>query len=440
MRWQLSAYRAGKNLERIPCLPVYHEPTIRMTMTGQTANPKQSPRDSAIRRIEPAVVFACSLVFAAFLVGMCLLFLTGNHPAQHDIVSYWAAGRQILHRADPYDSDSILKLERTVGFSANTHALIMRNPPWALCLMLPLGLLGPRAASLLWSTLLLAALIFCVHSVWAMNGRPNNRLQVLGYTFAPALICIVSGQTALFALVGLVLFLRFHHSHQFSAGLSLWLCSLKPHLFLPFGVVLLLWIVASRSYRLVAGAAMALAASIWVAMYLDPSVWTQYIRLLQSAEVKHEFIPCLGVALRLAVRPQATWLQYVPAAVGCIWGIVFYWMRRGAWDWQRHGALLMMVSILVSPYAWITDQSLLIPAVLNGVYRATSRVQIWIPALLSTAIELLLLAGKGLHSGWHLWSAPAWLAWYLYVSGNARVAEMGCRDAKEAPLAQGGAA
>jgi hypothetical protein len=366
-------------------------------------------------------IVVCSAILAEFLFSLCLLFVTGNNPGHHDVVSFWAAGRQIDRHANPYDGPSTLQLERAAGFAANQQPLIARNPPTALCLMMPLGLLQSRPAAILWSTLLLAGLIFSVHLLWRMHGHPRGRLHLLGYTFGPALSCILSGQTAIFALAGLVLFLRLQRSRPFAAGLALWLCALKPHLFLPFAVVLLLWIIATRAYRVLAGSIAALAFSSWLAWHFDPAIWTDYTRMMHSAGLDREFIPCLGVALRFAVNPAAMWIEYIPAALASLWAVRFYWTHRAAWDWQAHGALLMLVSILCSPYAWMTDQALLIPAVLVGVYRARSRAQLYIPVLASAFIEAVPMLGRGMHSALYLCTAPVLLAWYLYVAAKARV-------------------
>ena len=121
--------------------------------------------------------------------------------------------------------------------------------------MFPLGFINPRVAWLLWSMLMLACLAVSVYLLWILYGRPRNRRYLLGLSFGPALLCLLYGQTSLFSLLGLVLFLRLHRTRPFLAGISLWLCALKPHLFLPFGVVLLAWVLVSRSYKLLAGAA-----------------------------------------------------------------------------------------------------------------------------------------------------------------------------------------
>ena len=383
-------------------------------------DPPRLWRRDAHKFLEPATVSVCALVFAIFVLGICVLLVSGNNPGGRDVVSFWVAGRQIVAHANPYDSATILKIERSVGFSDNTQVLLMRNPPYALCLVVPLGLVGLRAGALLWSLLLLAAMALSVHMLWLMHGRPRNKLHHLGYSFAPAVLCVMCGQTALFALLGLTLFLRFHSSRPFVAGLSLWLCALKPHLFLPFAAVLLLWIVLTRAYRLLAGAVLALAASSLAAWALDPSVWAQYARMMRSSGIEHEFIPCLAVALRFAIHRQTMALQFLPAIVGCLWAIPFYWKRRDRWDWMQDGALLMLVSVLASPYAWITDQALLVPALLVGVYRATTRAQLGALMLASAVIEITPLSGRTLHSALYLWTTPFWLAWFLYVSAKSR--------------------
>jgi hypothetical protein len=395
-------------------------------MLQTPTHPPNSWRGKARTLLEPAVVIVCTLVLTFFVIGLCVLIVNGNNPVGRDVVSFWVAGRQIVHHANPYDSSSVLQIERSVGFSAQSQVLLMRNPPSALCLVIPLGFFALRTGALLWSLLLLAAMVLSVHMLWQLQGRPRNKLHYLAYSFAPALLCILGGQTAIFALVGLVLFLRFHQGRPFVAGLSLWLCALKPHLFLPFATVLLLWVVLHRAYRLLAGTILALAASSLVAWLLDPSVWAQYAQMMRSSGIQDEFIPCLAVALRFAIHRQAMALQLLPAFVACVWAIYFFWKRRAQWDWMQDGALLMLVSLFASPYAWITDQAVLIPALMAGVYRSTTRAQLGTLALASAAIELAQVLGANLHSAVYLWTTPFWLAWYLYVSAKAHAQVSRC--------------
>jgi Glycosyltransferase family 87 len=357
------------------------------------------------------VVGICTVAFVFTAMGICASVL--GSVAGTDFVEYWASGHQLIHRANPYDGNAILRLERSVGFPIGIPVLIMWNLPSALLLVVPLGFLAPRDGELLWLLLLLACLVASVRMVWILHGRPKNRLNLLGYSFAPALACLLAGQVSLFVLLGLVLFLRLHRRHPLLAGVSLWLCMLKPHLFLPFGVVLVVWAVITRSYKVLIGVAVALGGSTVTAFLLDPLVWTHYRQMVSMARMEAT-IPCLSRMLQWCFSPNTVWLPYLPAVSGCVWGLAYFRKHRDDWDWMEHGSPLMLVSVMVAPYTWLTDQVILIPALLHGAYLTRSRSSLAILALVSAVIEIEALRGAPLlHSVFYLWTAPAWLAWYL---------------------------
>jgi hypothetical protein len=374
--------------------------------------PAQEHRDLAEFTILLAALLALSLVILFFSVS-----LAGNLAAARDFVSYWAAGQQLVHHANPYDRAAISALEHSQGLTVRA-VLIMRNPPWALPLAYPLGFLPLRLAGVLWTLLLLACLLISVRMVRELNGSPRNRIHWLGLSFTPALICLTMGQTALFALLGLVLFLRLHRSRPFAAGAALWLCALKPHLFLPFAAALAAWIVFSRSYKLLAGFAAALALSSALAFAIDPGAWRDYASMMRSPAVDKEFIPCLADALRHWFNPGATWLQYLPAALCCVWALIYFWRRRVQWDWLANSGPLMLVSLLAAPYCWFYDQCLAIPALMYRAYNTRARSMLAILALLVLLADIELCIVNIISPLW-LWTAPAWLAWYLSARPSA---------------------
>jgi hypothetical protein len=369
------------------------------------------------------VVGICGVALAFTGLFVCVTLITGQTAGTRDGVVYWATGQQLAHHGNPYDAEALLNIESRAGLHAKQGAMYMRNPPWTLPITLPLGLMGLRAASLLWSLLLLFCLGLSVHLLWLIHGRPQSRLHLLAFTFAPAILCLMFGQTSLFALLGLVLFLRLHQTRPFLAGMSLWLCALKPHLFLPFGVVLLAWIVVTKSYKILAGAALAIAASCAIVYLIDPMAWIQYSQMMRASGVVREFIPCLNVVLRLWIPPHAVWIEYLPTGLGCVWAFGYYFSRRNEWSWTNHGSLLMLVSFLVAPYCWLFDQALAIPALLRGAYNTRSRNLLAILALCSAFIEIALLCNIWFPFAlftWTLWTAPAWLIWYLMACRSAR--------------------
>jgi Glycosyltransferase family 87 len=381
---------------------------------------RMSQRKNLQTIAEFLVVGICTVALTLTIVGISAALLGGHAAGSRDFVEYWASGHLLAHHANPYDGDAILGIERSVGYPSDLPVLIMWNPPPALLLVLPLGFVGSRAGELLWSLLLLASLFASVRMVWIMHGRPNHLLNLLGYSFAPALVCLLAGQVSLLVLLGLALFLRLHRSRPFLAGASLWLCLLKPHLFLPFGLVLLVWAIATRSYRVLGGVAAALGLSSGIVFLWDPLAWMHYgqmMRTISTVRMQQEMIPCLSIMLRWAISSKTMWLQYLPSAFGCVWALAYFRKHYDHWDWMEHGSLLMMVSVLLAPYTWLMDQAVLIPALLHGAYHTHSRNLLAILALASAVIDIGALRGLALlHSPFYIWTAPAWLAWYLFAT------------------------
>ena len=253
--------------------------------------------------------------------------------------------------------------------------------------------------------------------------RAGSRLEWLGYCFPPALFCVILGQTSILLLFGLALFLRLHKTRPFAAGAALWLCTLKPHLFLPFVLVLLVWIFVSRSYRVLAGGVAAFAAGGIVTTCIDPAAWSQYAYYMRTSVITREFTPCLGDSLRDCIHPTAEWLAFVPAAAGLHLGLALFLASPSSWDWFEHGSPLLLVSLFVAPFGWIFDQSLAIPAILFAVSRNPSRLMLSVLALVYIAIEIQIISPYGLLSPAYLWTAPAWLVWYLFARASSRQAD-----------------
>lgn len=367
-----------------------------------------------------AIALVSGLALAVTALFLFSVPLAGKMAGSRDFVAYWATGHRLVEHANPYDPAAVKQMEHRAGLAIQ-GVLLMRNPPWALPLAYPLGFLGLRVAAALWSLVLLACLLISVRLVRQMHGAPPNRLHWLGLAFTPALICLTMGQTSLFALLGLVLFLRYHRHQPLAAGAALWLCALKPHLLLPFAAALLAWIAVTRSYKVLLGAAAALAASCAVSSAIDPHAWLDYLAMMRAPNIEQEFIPCLSDALRFWLRPQAAWLQYLPAALACLWALGYFWRRRRTWDWVSHSSPLILVSIVAAPYCFLYDQGLAIPALLHGAYITRSRRLLVVLAALLLVLDAELCRVR-IISGYYLWAAPVWLAWYLLARASQQPA------------------
>lgn len=371
---------------------------------------------SRARQIAAACIIAAGF---AFLAAIYSVSLTDADAAKRDFIGYWAAGRQMAHGTSPFDAAAVLRLEEAAGLG-DLQIKLTPSPPAGLSLLLPLGFMSARAGLVFWMMAQLACLAASIATVWLMAGRPASRIHLFGFLFAPAVACIMAGQVGVFCLLGVALFLYLHKTHPFWSGIALLPCSLKPHLFLPVVLVLLLWSVTQRSIRVLGGFAVALAASDAVVTMFDRQIWAQYFAMIRAGGLQGRFAPTLSAYFRWDVAAQAGWLEYLFTVAACIWALWFFWSRRMRWNWANDGMVVLLVSVMCAPYAWITDESVLLPAVLFGVYRALNAKRSLIPILLFAGVALIeLFSNVRITSWYYTWTTPAWLLWYLYATGRS---------------------
>jgi len=353
---------------------------------------------------------------AIVLAGLLVISVIGQ-PASKDYISYWSAGKLLIQHANPYSRPDVLALERTHGYS-ETRPLMMRNPPWALFLTVPLGFGNPAAGLVLWT---LAAAGCIVAFIRLLKVPPEDRAFV--FLFAPSIAVFRIGQTSPFLLLGFSLFLYLHRRRPFLAGASLLLMAIKPHLFLVFWAVLLADSIYRRRLLVFAGLAAALAAGTTFAMCFNAHIWQHYFAMLRGSDLDSEFFPTTSMMFRLLIDPYAIWLLFLPSAVAIVWGLWFYTRNRLVWHWETHGMLLMLVTILVSPYSWFPDEIVLLPALAFAITFPQRRPRsLEILVVINLVAILVLMAGnRSIVSTVYLWTPSAWLAWFLYATDGFRI-------------------
>lgn len=372
------------------------------------------------------------ILLGSVAVALVSLFVLSSHSslrqnlAKRDSIAYWAAGRLLLQRQNPFSPAGVLTLERTQGYS-ETKPLVLRTPPWSLFMVLPIGLMNAFAAWVVWIAVSLLALIVSVRVCWKMYGqetRPPTTFPVVAYLFAPVPACLVAGQMGVVLLLGLTLFFWAESHHPFLAGASLILPFAKPHLFSLFWVVMVIWALERRKRAVAAGFLTSFIFATGIALIIDPAVFGQYAAMLREAAIGHEFIPALSGIIRLLFFRRLFWVQFVPLVFGLIWSAWFYWNNRSNWTWRVHGPALVVVSVLTTPYAWLTDEVVVLPAVLQAALwvhgnrdRLTvkSKIVVLIFASLNVLLLLILNAKVPFATGIYFWSSLVWFGWYFYA-------------------------
>jgi hypothetical protein len=363
------------------------------------------------------------VVFLLFLSCASLIPLSrGVKVPITDFGAFWVAGKALLHGGNPYETAAAFRLQQPLGVSAQS-VFVMRNPPWTLIFTLPLGLLSYSAAWVLWSVLLVASSLLAAMICWRLNGGCPQRHWIawlVTFAFAPAIACISVGQLGLIVLLGTALFLLLEEQHEFWAGVALVMISVKPQLVYLLLLAILLWAMDRRRWRLIGGAAAGFAFSLAVAAAFDPQVFVHYWQKLTTDPVSSQFLPTLGGGLRLLFG--VAWLQVAPAALALAWLAFYYPRHRRQWNWLQQAPILLLISVISTPYAFLIDEVVLLPAFLQlaalreGKLRGINFLYLTVNGI----IFAMLLRGPHVTSPWYMWTPITWGALYWYGAIRSR--------------------
>lgn len=372
------------------------------------------------------VAIASALTFALLALLAHFASRIENKLPQRDSIAYWSAAELLVHHSDPYNTASVLDLERKHGYE-NSRPLVLRTPPWSLFMILPLAFLSAFWAWVAW----LAVLVFCLMAglrlsrrLYARDDVPANALTIVAYLFAPVAACVVAGQMGLVLMLGVVLFLYLEKDHPFFAGAALIFPLAKPHLLSLFWIAFVLWVVLRRKSKVAYGLASAFVIANLIALAFDPHVFIHYRAMLVQQNISYEFIPALSGMLRLLFFRRYFWAQFVPLAIGIVWSFLYIRANWSTWNWHEHGSALLVVSVLVTPYEWISDETILLPAILQAVafvytarnvLRFGSKLALFSFAVLDMLLLLILRAQVPFSTGIYFWSSLVWFGWYFYA-------------------------
>ena len=343
-----------------------------------------------------------------------------------DYMQYHSAGRATLAGQNPYDGRVLYPLQREIGTSLD-DPVMMWNPPWTLPLALPLGAVHWRVGQLVWFALNFAAAVGSAWILWRIYRGPRERQWLavaLALGFAPTLFLLLLGQISGLLLLGLTGFLWATRNQRFAlAGCFAALTAIKPHLFAPFALLLVLEAIHNRPFRrtiFAGGFTLVLFGLIPLAW--NPDVWSQYREATGAgAAASHNTIrdwvhPTLGYAIRQALPGEPFRAMFLPL-LAVLPLVAFYWYRRRAtWNWADELPRVVIASLLAAPYgAWGFDLVvLLIPVVQVAARLLPHRVlAIRFAVAFGAMNALALLTLLRENSMTNPWFAPAVAVGYL---------------------------
>jgi hypothetical protein len=359
-----------------------------------------NPRSSAVMTHPPTtpapsyrrgVALSVLVVAAGGLVGTRFPpHVVGNG----DFVEYAAAARLLLAGQNPYDARLLLPVQKAAGWGTGQppdeplRADMMWNPPWALPIVMPLGLVGFGPGLGAWVMLQAVAVAWASAWAWRASGglaRLTAAAVGLGFVFAPTVLVLrvaqIGGLIA-FGLGGFAAGMR--AGRPGLAGAAAALTALKPHLFVPFAVLLACDALASRATRKAVGVGAAVLAVLAVVPTAwTPGVWGQYLEAVKAPSDEFHVAPGDWAPPALSYRLAAALggglgAQFVPSAAATAVLVAYWWTRRRAWDWPRELPAVVLVGVLSTGYgAWGFDLVVLLPAVMQAATWAAGRYALW---------------------------------------------------------------
>lgn len=301
------------------------------------------------------------------------LFDRAHNLKGTDFLHFYTLGSLALaHRgADLYnlEAQSALSAQR-VPAAADIRYLPLYPPQVSIFFALFAGLPYP-AALILWLTFNSLIYCLCCYAVWrACPNLRSSRITVLILALAfPAFWHLIAwGQTSALALACFTLaFFALRAQREFLAGLALGCLIFKPQL----GVASAVTFVATRRWKLIAGALLSAAAQLAASLaYYGPDPLRQWIRVLLSLP---NLLPQLEPRLYQTHSLRTFWTMLVPwprlaMALYIVTALLTLALAIRCWQSRlplplRYSALLL-ATVLVAPHLTVYDLVILAPAFL----------------------------------------------------------------------------
>jgi hypothetical protein len=381
------------------------------------AGPRRSGRTAVV-----ALLAVAAFVVAAGFVGQ---FVPADAAGKTDFVEYGAAARLLLAGENPYDGSKLLPLQRAAGWEQD-KADMMWNPPWVFPVVLPTGWLSWSVGLLAWSALQLALVLLSAVLLWRVYGGPRRLTGVavaVAVVFVPTFFLVRLGQISgllLFGLAGFLAALR--AGRPGLAGAAAALTAVKPHLLLPFAVLLACDALVSRATRVavLAGAVVVALAAAFPLLW-GGDVWAEYVAAVRAPSDEFHWSPSAWSPPTPAAKLRAAlgaglFVQFAPSVLTTAALVGYWWARRRAWDWGRELPAVVLLSVLTTGYgAWGFDVVILVLPVVQAAAwladGANPRLALWTAAAY-LAFNAAVFAGLVPV----LWWAPVVAAGYFAVA------------------------
>lgn len=332
-----------------------------------------------------------------------------------DFLNFWMYGRAVA------DTDPA-RFYDLVTYNAELAKLLgpgypgqnWPNPPTALVVMAPFGLLAYFPALIAWF-----GVGFLAFYLAGRREIADARILVVVLVSPAALLCVLSGQSSLLTTAALLAIFSSLDRRPVVAGVLIGLLTVKPQL----GVLFPFALIASGRWRVFLWAAMTAVVLFAISVAIGgPESWHDYIAkaLPLQREVLHDpagtaapFQSSIFMNVRGLVGNRAGEMIQLAFAVAAVAAVAAAFRYRKGGDARQMQALFLACTASASPYLGSYDLlpltfasvALLAEGKLDATGRRLAQLVFWVPAL-QLVLGTLQIPGPG-------FVAPAFAAYLL---------------------------
>jgi len=364
------------------------------------SNLKATPRPLMMALVSILIVAVILLdAYATYIV------FTSKFPGANDFYSRWAGGRAFLiDGLNPYSDEVTHRIQLGMyGHLAEEGAdqVAFAYPLYTVYLFLPLSLIPsyPQAQAI-WQVILEFALlmgVFFIFRIYRWQPKPWLLVVTCFWTilFYPGARSIILGQFAIvvFAFIALALW-AVKESKDILAGLCLALSTIKPQMVFLLILLLLLWAIYHRRWRVVGSFVIAMTVLVLSSLLLVPTWIADFFTWMSKYPsyttigspiwtLTHYFFPQLGTPVEILISLLV--LGY----------LLYTWRGAVIGSWLEFDWVVAMTLIITNLVALRTATTnyvvLLMPTFI--VFKTLEKRFQRRGAMLIALIELLLLIG-----------------------------------------------
>jgi hypothetical protein len=349
-------------------------------------------------------VIALVVLVAAWVFVTHAMF-TSRYPGANDFYRNWAAARMWWTQGlSPYSPEVTAEIEMGMygrRAAADQDPGFYSYPFYTVFFVTPLAFLPYAWAEAIWLTLLQIVLLASFAGTtrvveWRMPPALFVFTSVWAILFYYGARAIILGQLAVivYAFVVVVL-LALRARRDVLAGVCLACATIKPQIVFLLVPLVILWAVARRRWRLVAGAGGAMLVLCGASFIALPSWLGDFIAEL----MRYPSYAPIGSPVWIVTRHYFPWLgaptEIALTAALIVWMLISWWRLRRDDSWRVFvwvvGVTLVVTSLIAVRTATTNYLVLLVPLaqVLAAIQARWKRAGVWV----IVGLEIVLLVG-----------------------------------------------